>query len=102
MHCQKTGGMRFTMNGNPYFIMVLVTNVAGAGDVQQLFMKGSNTDWYPLKRNWGQIWQCEDNHELVGQALSFKAVTSDGATAISMNAAPANWQFSQTFEGTNF
>jgi expansin (peptidoglycan-binding protein) len=102
VRCQKTGGMRFTINGNPYFVLVLVTNVGGAGDVQQLSVKGDNTDWYAMKRNWGQQWQFSGNSALVGQALSFKVVTSDGAVATSMNAAPANWEFSQTFEGVNY
>lgn len=100
--CQKSGGMRFQMNGNAYFILVLVTNVAGAGDVQQLYIKGDSTDWYTMKRNWGQQWQFSDNSDLVGQALSFKVVTSDGATSVSMDAAPSDWKFSQTFEGSNF
>ncbi|XP_024360245.1 expansin-A10 isoform X1 [Physcomitrium patens] len=100
--CLKDGGMRFTVNGNPYFLLVLVTNVGGAGDVQQLYMKGSSTNWQPLKRNWGQMWQFTGNSRMHGQAISFKAVTSDGSVAVSNNVAPPNWGFGQTFEGSNF
>lgn len=94
--------MRFTINGNPYFILVLVTNVGGAGDVQQLSLKGSSTGWYTMSRNWGQQWEFRGNSALVGQALSFRVVTSDGAEAVSYDAASENWSFSQTFEGINF
>lgn len=100
--CSKSGGMRFTINGNPYFLLVLVTNVGGAGDVQQLYIKGSSTDFLPLKRNWGQMWQFTGNSGMHGQAISFKAITGDGAVAFSNNVAPPNWGFGQTFEGANF
>lgn len=100
--CVKSGGMRFTINGNPWFLLVLVTNVAGAGDVQHMYIKGSNTPWEPMSRNWGSMWQFTGDSKMKGQALSFKAVTSDGSVAVSMDAAPGNWQFGQTFEGVNF
>jgi hypothetical protein len=98
--CVKTGGMRFQINGNPWFLLVLVTNVGGAGDVQQLYIKGDNTGWYPMIRNWGQMWQLTGNSNMPGQALSFRAVLSDGTSVQSMDVAPANWRFQQLFEGS--
>ncbi|CAE6073577.1 unnamed protein product [Arabidopsis arenosa] len=94
--CHKRGGVRFEIKGNPYFIMVLVYNVGGAGDVNNVEIRGHKSNWIVMKRNWGQIWNT--GVDLVGQRLSFVVRTSDGRSMTFFNVAPASWGFGQTFE----
>jgi len=95
--CIKSGGVRFELKGNPNFFLVLVYNVANAGDVSRVSIRGSKTRWIPMSRNWGQNWNPHGSN-LVGQALSFQVSTSDGKTLTFDSVAPSNWQFGQTFE----
>ncbi|KMS97202.1 hypothetical protein BVRB_7g177540 [Beta vulgaris subsp. vulgaris] len=99
--CVKKGGMKFLLQGNPNWLLVLVFNVGGAGDVVNMKIKVSNSNnWLQMTHNWGQNWQIPQN--LLGQKLSFQVTTSDGKMVQSDNVVPSNWQFGQTFEGKNF
>lgn len=87
--CKKKSGVRFTISGSNYFQLVLVTNVAGAGSIQAVSIKGSKTGWLRLSNNWGVNWQ--SNNNLNGQSLSFSVITTDGVTKVFQDVAPSNW-----------
>ncbi|CAL5191134.1 unnamed protein product [Lathyrus oleraceus] len=96
--CVKRGGVRFELNGNPYFLLVLVYNVAGAGDVTHVSIRGSKTGWINMSHNWGQNWDV--NMNLVGQGLSFRVTTSNGVSLGFHGVVPSNWKFGQTYKST--
>ncbi|KAK1318889.1 Expansin-A25 [Acorus calamus] len=99
--CIKKGGIRFELKGNPYWTLVLVYNVGGAGDVTGVAVKGERMrGWVRMTRNWGQNWQVGVG--LLGQRLSFRVTLSDGRTVQSDGVVPRNWQLGQTFEGRQF
>ncbi|XP_074369013.1 expansin-A9-like [Apium graveolens] len=99
--CNKQGGIKFTITGNPYFTLVLVWNVGGAGDVTGVQVKGDReVKWTAMTRNWGQKWQT--NVKLVGESLTFRVKASDGRSSTSWHVTPKDWQFGQTYQGKNF
>ncbi|KAL6517716.1 Expansin-A13 [Orobanche minor] len=100
IRCRKEGGVRFTIGGAGIFMSVLISNVAGAGDVAAVKIKGSRTGWLPMGRNWGQNWHI--NADFKNQPLSFEITTSDGIALASYNVAPKQWEFGQSFEGKQF
>ena len=98
--CIREGGVRFTIDGRKFFYTVLISNVAGAGDVMAVKIKGSMTGWLPMGRNWGQNWHI--SADLKGQPLSFELTTSDSVTLASYKVAPKDWTFGKTYVGKQF
>ncbi|TVU43623.1 hypothetical protein EJB05_10109, partial [Eragrostis curvula] len=94
----KRGGVRFQMTGNyPWWVAVLVFNVAGAGEVRTVAVKGSaDGAWMNMARNWGQVWNADHRH--VGQGLSFRVVAGDGRALVLDDVVPPGWAFGQSFE----
>jgi hypothetical protein len=99
VRCARRGGIRFTVGGNPWFLMVLIHNVGGAGDVKSVRIKGSSTGWYNMYRNWGALWTVRVK---ISGALTFAVTTSDGRTVVARNAVGKGWKFGQTWEGAQF
>ncbi|VAI38156.1 unnamed protein product [Triticum turgidum subsp. durum] len=94
--CVKKGGVRFTISGHDYFELVLPTNVAAAGSIRAMDVRGSKSgDWMAMAHNWGANW-----HSLAylnGQGLSFRVTITDGQTLVFSNVVPPSWRFGQTF-----
>ncbi|OAE20329.1 hypothetical protein AXG93_2338s1180 [Marchantia polymorpha subsp. ruderalis] len=99
--CAKKGGIRFTINGNPNFNLILLSNVGGSGNVVSVQMKGENSysGWVPMKQNWGQMWEC--GTKVTGQSISFKVTVGYGQTFTFWTVAPKTWQFGQTYEASS-
>ncbi|GJN06141.1 hypothetical protein PR202_ga23838 [Eleusine coracana subsp. coracana] len=93
--CQRSGGVRFTINGNSYFELVVISNVGGSGVVAQAWIKGSSAGWMAMSRNWGASWQ--SNAYLNGQSLSFRLRSDNGREITANNVAPAGWFFGGTY-----
>ncbi|GAA0179963.1 hypothetical protein LIER_30046 [Lithospermum erythrorhizon] len=95
--CKKKGGIRFTIDGNPNFNLVSISNVGGAGDVVGLEVRGGKKlPWTKMRRNWGQKWQTEA--KIAKRKLSFRVTTSDGKTLTLYKVTTKNWEYGQTFE----
>ena len=75
-------------------------NVGGAGDISQMWVKGSKTSqWLSMSHNWGASYQAFA--QLAGQSLSFKLKSySTGETLIAYNVAPQYWTVGMTYKAT--
>ncbi|KAI5655590.1 hypothetical protein M9H77_32777 [Catharanthus roseus] len=95
--CIRTGGIRFSFQGNGYWLLVFVMNVGGAGDIASMAVKGSRTGWINMSHNWGASYQAFSS--LGGQSLSFQITSyTTKQTIIAYNVAPSNWQVGMTYQ----
>jgi hypothetical protein len=87
------------MQGNPYFFFILVTNVAGKGDVAAMSARADfNTALLPMIHNWGQNWELDQHPELVGVPLSLLVSLENGQTINFWRVLPQGWQFGQSYQ----
>ncbi|XP_030502783.1 expansin-A7-like [Cannabis sativa] len=96
--CMRSGGLRFSFQGNGYWLLVYVMNVGGGGDISKMWVKGSKTNWISMSHNWGASYQAFS--ALGGQALSFRITSYTTKQTITLyNVAPSNWQVGKTYKG---
>lgn len=96
--CSRKGGIRFTLGGNPWFFMILIHNVGGAGDVISVKVKCPYSGWLPMYRNWGSLWTVQYQ---LKDAMSFQLTLGNGAVVTVTNAVGNGWKFGQTWEANN-
>ncbi|ERM96205.1 hypothetical protein AMTR_s00001p00115760 [Amborella trichopoda] len=97
--CIRKGGLKFTFQGNGYWLLVYVMNVGGAGDIASMSVKGTKTGWISMSHNWGASYQAFSN--LAGQELSFRVTSyTNQQTTYAWNVAPSNWQMGLTYQSS--
>ncbi|XP_006662550.2 putative expansin-A30 [Oryza brachyantha] len=96
--CVRSGGLRFALQGNAYWLLAYVMNVAGAGDVGDMWVKGGGAGgWVRMSHNWGASYQAFA--QLGGQALSFKVTSyTTGQTVLAAGVTPPSWCLGLTYQ----
>ncbi|XP_049377605.1 expansin-A18-like [Solanum stenotomum] len=95
--CVKKGGIKFSLQGNGYWLLIYVMNVGGSGDIASMWVKGTKTSWLAMSHNWGASYQAFAT--LSGQTLSFKITSyTSKETIIATNVAPSSWQVGMTYQ----
>lgn len=100
--CDREGGIKFRLAGSGGIVGALVYSVAGTGDVVDLQIKGSGTEWIGMINGDDQRWFTPERVDLSGQSLSFRVKSSDGNVADSIDIAPKNWKIGDVYEGKQF
>ncbi|CAN6324721.1 unnamed protein product [Urochloa humidicola] len=94
--CVRRGGLRFALQGNAYWLLAFVMNVAGAGDVAEVAVRSGGA-WVRMGHNWGASYQAFA--QLGGRPLSFRVTSySTRQTVVAADVAPANWCLGLTYQ----
>ncbi|KAI3918089.1 hypothetical protein MKX01_041409 [Papaver californicum] len=97
--CVKPGGLRFKFQGNGYWLLVYVMNVAGGGDISNMWVRGKTGQWISMSHNWGASYQAFA--VLGGQALSFKVQSYSTREIITASyVTPSNWNTGMTYKSS--
>jgi len=100
--CNTNGDIQFTLSGNPYWLQLLVTNVGGAGTVDEVWVQGNGGPWQKMDHSLGALFSLS-GQAFGGMSLSFKVrshLTKQWIYA--QNVAPSSWNIGQTFSGGQF
>ncbi|KAK3131404.1 hypothetical protein QOZ80_6AG0505940 [Eleusine coracana subsp. coracana] len=103
--CQRSGGVRFCVQGNSYWLLVYVMNVAGSGDVSDLAVKryGESEDSYvPASHNWGityRVFAALGNAK--GLVVKMSSYSDPQQTIVVEDAIPAYWTTGLCYQGSN-
>ncbi|CAN6312092.1 unnamed protein product [Urochloa humidicola] len=95
--CVRRGGLRFALQGNAYWLLAFVMNVAGAGDVAEVAVRSGGGAWVRMSHNWGASYQAFA--QLGGRPLSFRVTSyTTRQTVVATDVAPANWCLGLTYQ----
>ncbi|KAJ1257560.1 hypothetical protein BS78_10G005500 [Paspalum vaginatum] len=103
--CQRSGGVRLCLQGNYYWLLVYVMNVAGAGDVSDVAVRrAGDPDWnyIPATHNWGityQVFAALGNAQ--GLVVRMTTYSSPRKTIVVGDAIPAGWSTGLCYQGSN-
>eukprot|EP00271_Cylindrocystis_brebissonii_P012009 TRINITY_DN30041_c0_g1_i1.p1 TRINITY_DN30041_c0_g1~~TRINITY_DN30041_c0_g1_i1.p1 ORF type:complete len:482 (-),score=44.30 TRINITY_DN30041_c0_g1_i1:1060-2505(-) len=104
VNCIKHSGVEFSIKGNPWFLSVLVTNVAGPGNLRSMRISTDRgKTWKGMGQDWGMTWISGGGGK-VGKSLSFELVTlTPRRKLVILDAVPASWSFGGTYSSpSNF
>ncbi|XP_051200320.1 expansin-A17 [Lolium perenne] len=101
--CQRSGGVRFYVAGNDYWLLLYVMNLGGAGDVSTVSIRpADSSNWIDASQNWGITYQAFTRLEKsVGLVVRLTTGSSPQKTIVCGDAIPAYWASGLTYQGSS-
>ncbi|CAN6223447.1 unnamed protein product [Urochloa humidicola] len=102
---RPAGGVRLCLQGNYYWLLVYVMNVAGGGDVGDLAVKKAgdpDCNYVHASHNWGityQVFAALGNAQ--GLVVKMTSYSSPQQTIVVDDAVPAGWTTGLCYQGSN-
>jgi len=101
--CQRTGGVRFFVTGNNYWLLLHIMNLGGGGDISAVSVRPADSrTWIPASQNWGITYQAfTELDRSVGLIVKITTGSSPQKTIVCWDAIPAWWAQGLTYQGSN-